>query len=224
MSLFQGRSLTCVRGERRVFQDLDFTLPAGGALVLTGPNGSGKSSLLRLMAGLLRPAAGTLSWGADRPVAEDPEAHRARLHYLGHLDAVKPVLTLAENLAFWARLRAASGAGPLDVAGAMAAFDLTALAAVPGRRLSAGQRRRLALARLLAAPAELWLLDEPTVGLDRASLVRLAAALAAHRAGGGRVVAATHAPIDLPGAETLALDAFAPPPDAGLDLALEHAW
>jgi len=169
MSLFQGRSLACVRGERRVFQDLDFAVPPGGALVLTGANGSGKSSLLRLMAGLLHPTAGDLLWDG-RPVAEDAEGHRARLHYLGHLDAVKPVLTLAENLAFWARLRVASGGGTLRIAAALAAFDLTALAEAPGRRLSAGQRRRLALARLIAAPAELWLLDEPTVGLDRASL------------------------------------------------------
>jgi len=223
MSLFQGRSLTCVRGERRVFQGLDFALPAGGALVLTGANGSGKSSLLRVMAGLLHPAAGGLLW-AGRPVAEDAEAHRARLHYLGHLDAVKPVLTLAENLAFWARLRAAAGGGGLRIEAALAAFDLTALAEVPGRRLSAGQRRRLALARLIAAPAELWLLDEPTVGLDRASLGRLAAALAEHRAGGGRVVAATHAPIELPGAEMLSLEAFAPPPVPDLALTLEEAW
>jgi heme exporter protein A len=223
MSLFQGRSLTCVRGERRVFQDLAFAVPPGGALVLTGANGSGKSSLLRVMAGLLRPAAGDLLWDG-RPVAGDPEAHRARLHYLGHLDAVKPVLTLAENLAFWARLRAAAGGRELRLAAALAAFDLTALAEVPGRRLSAGQRRRLALARLIAAPAELWLLDEPTVGLDRASLGRLAAVLAEHRAAGGRVVAATHAPIELPGAETLSLEAFAPLPGSDLELSLEETW
>jgi heme exporter protein A len=221
MSLFQGRSLTCVRGERRVFQDLAFSLPSGGALVLSGANGSGKSSLLRLMAGLLRPAAGELLWDG-RPVGEDAEAHRARLHYLGHLDAVKPVLTLAENLAFWAHLRMASGGGSPRLADALAAFDLTALAEVPGRRLSAGQRRRLALARLVAAPAELWLLDEPTVGLDRASLGRLAAALAAHRAGGGRVVAATHAPIALPGAAELSLEDFAPTADPATTL--EEAW
>jgi len=127
-------------------------------------------------------------------------------------------------LAFWARLRAAAGGGGLRIEAALAAFDLTALAEVPGRRLSAGQRRRLALARLIAAPAELWLLDEPTVGLDRASLGRLAAALAEHRAGGGRVVAATHAPIELPGAEMLSLEAFAPPPVPDLALTLEEAW
>ncbi|MGE5766698.1 MAG: heme ABC exporter ATP-binding protein CcmA, partial [Bacteroidota bacterium] len=179
MADFEGRSLQCRRGGRDVFAGLDFALPAGGALLLTGPNGSGKSSLLRLMAGLLRPASGALLWDG-RPVAEEAEAHAARLHYLGHLDAVKPVLTVVENLQFWAALR--GGASAVDRA--LDAFALTGLAAVAGRLLSAGQRRRLALARLVAAPAELWLLDEPSVGLDHASVGRLAAAIAAHRAGG----------------------------------------
>ena len=101
MTLFEGRDLTCVRGERHVFAGLGFAVPQGGALILHGPNGSGKSSLLRLMAGLLKPAQGSLAWD-DRPVSDDPEAHRARLRYLGHLDAVKPVLSAAENLTFWA--------------------------------------------------------------------------------------------------------------------------
>jgi heme exporter protein A len=194
-----------VRGERRVFAGLDFSLAAGGLLVLTGPNGSGKSSLLRLMAGLLRPAGGALYWGGT-PVADDPEGQRDRLHYLGHLDAVKPVLTVAENLAFWAVLH---GGAAAEVERGLDAFDLTALAGVPGRMLSSGQKRRVALARLLAAPAEVWLLDEPTVGLDTASLGRLNAAIAEHRAAGGRVVAATHVPFDAVGAEILELGAFA---------------
>lgn len=204
MTLFEGRGLLCVRGERRVFANLDFAVSAGGLLVLTGPNGSGKSSLLRVMAGLLRPAQGALYW-AGAPVAEDPEAQAARLHYLGHLDAVKPVLTAAENLAFWAALH---GGATAEVARALAAFDLTALAEVPAGMLSAGQRRRVALARLLVAPAEIWLLDEPTVGLDTASLARLSATIADHRATGGRVVAATHAPLEARDAETLDLGAF----------------
>lgn len=205
MADFEGRSLQCRRGGRDVFAGLDFALPAGGALLLTGPNGSGKSSLLRLMAGLLRPAAGALLWDG-RPVAEETEAHAARLHYLGHLDAVKPVLTVAENLQFWAALR--GGATAVDRA--LEVFALTDLAAVPGRLLSAGQRRRLALARLIAAPAELWLLDEPSVGLDHASVGRLAAAIAAHRAGGGRVVVATHTALDLGDPQRLSLDALPP--------------
>jgi heme exporter protein A len=204
MTLFEGRDLLCVRGERRVFAGLDFAIAAGGLLVLTGPNGSGKSSLLRVMAGLLRPAQGALTWDGA-PVAEDPEAQAARLHYLGHLDAVKPVLTAAENLAFWAALH---GQDAAKVAPALAAFDLAALAEVPGGMLSAGQKRRVALARLLVAPAEVWLLDEPTVGLDTASLARLSAAIADHRGTGGRVVAATHVTLEAQDAETLDLGAF----------------
>ncbi len=208
MTLFQGRELDCLRGERRVFAGLDFSIPPGGLLVLTGANGSGKSSLLRIMAGLLRPAGGTLTWDGA-PVTDDPEAQAARLHYLGHLDAVKPVLTVAENLAFWAALH---GGAPAGVAAALAAFDLTALAEVPGGMLSAGQKRRVALARLLTAPAQIWLLDEPTVGLDTPSLARLGAAIAEHRATGGRIVAATHAALDAEGAETLDLGDFAVAP------------
>ena len=207
MADFEGCSLQCRRGGRDVFAGVDFTLSPGGALLLTGANGSGKSSLLRLMAGLLRPAAGKLLW-AGRPVAEAPEAHAGRLHYLGHLDAVKPVLSVAENLRFWACLRG----GPGAIERALDAFALSDLAAVPGRLLSAGQRRRLALARLVAAPGELWLLDEPSVGLDHASVDRLCAAIAAHRAGGGRVVVATHTALDLGEAQRLSLDTLAPPP------------
>jgi heme exporter protein A len=219
MSLFEGRDLLCIRGERRVFAGLNFTLAAGGALFLVGPNGSGKSSLLRLLSGLLRPAAGELLWDGA-PIAKDTEAHRARLHYVGHLDAVKPVLTARENLSFWAALHGAVDHG--RVSDALDGFDLGALAELPGRVLSAGQKHRLALARLLAAPAELWLLDEPTVGLDTASLDRLAGAIARHRAEGGRVVMATHAALDLPGAETLSLEAFAAA--AVAPLGLEDDW
>jgi len=206
MANFEGRFLQCRRGGRDVFAGLSFVLPPGGALVLTGPNGSGKSSLLRLMAGLLRPAAGDLLWGG-RSIATAPEAHAGRLHYLGHLDAVKPVLSVAENLSFWAALRGGTAAPEA----ALEAFALTELAALPGRLLSAGQRRRLALARLIAAPAELWLLDEPSVGLDHASVGRLAAAIADHRAGGGRVAVATHTALDLADPLRLSLDALAPP-------------
>jgi len=210
MSLFSGRDIVCIRGERRVFAGLSFAVPPGGALLLTGPNGSGKSSLLRLMAGLLRPAAGALTWGGV-PVAEDAEAHQARVRYVGHLNAIKTVLTTSENVAFWARM---AGAGAADVEQALAGFALTPLAHVAGRLLSSGQRRRVALARLLAAPGELWLLDEPSVGLDQASLAVLGSAIAAHRAGGGRVVAASHTPIDMPGAQTLDLADFASPTPA----------
>jgi heme exporter protein A len=207
MANFEGRSLQCRRGGRDVFAELSFFLPPGGALLLTGPNGSGKSSLLRLMAGLLKPAGGALLWDG-RPIAEAPEDHAARLHYLGHLDAVKPVLSVVENLRFWADLRGT----PLALDDALARFALTELAAVPGRLLSAGQRRRLALARLIAAPADLWLLDEPSVGLDHASVGRLTAAIDDHRAAGGRVAVATHTALALTDPLRLSLDALAPPP------------
>ncbi len=204
--LFEGRDLACRRGERLVFEGLDFALDRGGALLLTGPNGSGKSSLLRVMAGLTPPLLGTLTWdGAG--VTEDPGAHRARLHFVGHQDALKPVLTVAETLGFAAALRQA----PRDrILPALQKFHLAELADLPCRVLSAGQRRRLALARLLASPATLWLLDEPTTGLDDASVQDLMSVIAEHRAGGGMAVIATHQPLPLPQATALSLARFTP--------------
>ncbi len=188
--------LAAIRGERLVFSGLSFAVPEGGALLLTGPNGAGKSTLLRLLVGLGRLAAGTLTWQGQDALA-DLAAHGRRVAYLGHQDAVKPGLTAAENLLVWgARER---------VAGALAAVGLGALAELPARLLSAGQRRRLALARLALRPAPLWLLDEPTLGLDAASLARLARLMADHRDAGGLIVAATHLPLPLPGAAELAL-------------------
>jgi heme exporter protein A len=201
---FAGIGLACRRGERLVFAGLGFTVPPSGALVLTGPNGSGKSSLLRLMAGLAPPEAGELGWDGA-PLRQDAAAHRARLHFIGHQDAVKPVLTVAETLAFWAGMR---GGG--DVAAALQRFRLAPLAAWPCRLLSAGQRRRLALARLVASPALLWLLDEPATGLDAEALADLLAAIAAHRASGGRVVLSTHTPLPLEGAATMSMTDYAP--------------
>jgi len=205
-----AEDLACRRGARLVFAGVWFRLPPGGTLVLTGANGSGKSSLLRLMAGLLAPAAGRLSWGAV-PVAADLAAHHARLHYVGHQDAVKPTMTGRETLAFWAALRGRRlpSAAPV-INDALAALALDAVADWPCRWLSAGQRRRLALARLLVAPAPLWLLDEPTSALDDDGQTRLEQAILAHRAAGGRVVLATHAALALDAAATIALDDFAP--------------
>lgn len=209
---FTGHSLACVRGGRVVFAGLDFTLSPGDGLILLGPNGSGKSSLLRVMAGLLRPAAGTLAWGGEK-VAEDPEAHAGRSHYVGHHDAVKPVLSVAENLRFWARLHQPHAAtAALAVDRALERFGLGHLRDIPGKMLSAGQKRRTNLARLLAAPSPLWLLDEPITALDRASIKVLEQVFAEHRAGGGIVVLSTHADVDLPGANELHLDRFAPAP------------
>ncbi|MBF0393812.1 MAG: heme ABC exporter ATP-binding protein CcmA [Alphaproteobacteria bacterium] len=212
-SIFAGEGLACLRGERLVFARLDFQVEAGEALVLVGPNGSGKSSLLRLMAGLLAPMDGRLVWNGA-PVADDREAHAARCHYVGHHDAIKPVLTVRENLAFWARLHSDDHRAEVAVAEALDAFGLIHLADLPGKLLSAGQKRRLNLGRLLAAPAPLWLLDEPITALDRASIKGLEAVMASHLAHGGMVILSTHADIDLPTARLLALDGFKPRPVA----------
>jgi heme exporter protein A len=199
-----GQDLSCIRGERLVFTGLSFRLEAGGVLVLRGPNGSGKSSLLRLVAGLARPAAGAIAWNGDN-VATDRTAHCARLAYVGHADAVKPALTVAENLAFWAGLRGDGG----DVPGALALLGLDRHAQVPGRFLSSGERRRLALAQLAACRTTLWLLDEPAVGLDRTAQATLEEMIAAHRRGGGMVALSTHTEMALDAADTLDLTAFA---------------
>ena len=193
-----------MRGERRIFARLSFGLARGGALVLAGPNGSGKSSLLRMMAGLLPPAGGALLWEGEG-IDGDPDAHRRRVRYVGHADAVKPALTVFENLETWARLwggRTGAGERTTD---ALDALGIERLAEIPGRFLSAGQRRRLALARLLAAPAALWLLDEPRTALDNDATARLDGIIAAHRAQGGMVVMALHGGARPEGAALLSL-------------------
>ena len=207
-----AEGLACRRGERLVFAGVDCRLPAGGALLLTGSNGSGKSSLLRVLATLLMPAAGRLVWGGV-PVATDTARYRAAIHYLGHLDATKPALTAREMLESWTALR---GAAASDAGAALDAFGLAASADWPCRWLSAGQRRRLALARLAAAPAPVWLLDEPTAALDSDGESRLLAAIVQHRAAGGRVAVATHQPLAIGEAAHLVLDDFAVSPEAAL--------
>jgi len=158
-NVLAAENVAVFRGERLVFRDLGFRLGVGGALVLAGPNGSGKSTLLRLLAGLVRPAAGRVLWdGTD--AFSDIAGHGRRVTYVGHQDAVKPGLTVTENLRFAA---AVSGR---PIAAALAAVGLEALADLPARMLSAGQKRRLALSRLVLSAAPLWLLDEPTLGLD----------------------------------------------------------
>ena len=200
-----AEGLACRRGERLIFSGLSLTLPAGAALLLTGVNGSGKSSLLRLLATLLAPAAGRILWGGAS-VENDLAAYRARLSYVGHLDAIKPALSVRETLAFWVAMR---GSATPSLGPALSAFGLTALADWPCRWLSAGQRRRLALARLVAAPASLWLLDEPAAALDAGGEAALMAAIAAHRSTGGCAIIATHQAMALPGARELRLADFA---------------
>jgi len=197
-ALLQATGLAAFRGERLVFRDLDFSVDRGEALLLTGPNGSGKSTLLRLLAGLLRPAAGALVWDGEDALADLP-SHARRVAYVGHQDAVKPGLTAAENLHFAARLTGA------PVGGALAVVGLEELADLPARMLSAGQKRRLSLARLVLSRALLWLLDEPTLGLDAASVERFGGMLDAHRSNGGAVIAATHLPLPMPQAAELQL-------------------
>jgi heme exporter protein A len=214
---FAGRDLACQRGERRVFRGLGFTVPAGGALILVGPNGSGKSSLLRVMAGLTPHATGTLFWdGAD--ISEDIAAHHGRLHFIGHADALKPVLSAEEMLGFWAGMRG----GKPDLKAALEQFGLGAAALLPCRYLSAGQRRRVTLARLVATPAPLWLLDEPMTGLDAEACAQLLAAIAVHRRAGGSVVLSTHAPLDLTDTLSLSLADFRSRRED--DIAALEAW
>jgi heme exporter protein A len=184
---FAAEDLACVRGGRLVFEALEFRLEPGDALALRGPNGSGKSTLLRLLAGFLRAAAGRLSWGDEEIAAAAPE-HRGRLHFVGHADPVKPLLTVTENV----RFAGALAGGAASVGATLRAFGLDDLARTPARFLSAGQKRRTTLARLLACPRPLWLLDEPGVGLDRASRAGLEEAIVGHRAAGGICVVATH--------------------------------
>lgn len=203
MNLFSGTGLTCMRGGRVVFAGLDFDVGSGRALLLVGPNGSGKSSLLRLMSGLAPPLAGSIAWNGEA-IAETPDQHVSRLHYVGHLDAVKPSLTVSENLAAWVALRGADG----DAARGLKRFGLLNLADMPARLLSAGQRRRLALARIAASPADLWLLDEPTVALDRDSVAVLDAAIADHLAGGGIVVLSSNVDVGLADPIILRIDDF----------------
>ena len=193
-------NLTCVRGGRTVFAGLTFAVAGGEALTVTGRNGAGKSSLLRMLAGLVRVAGGRLA--LDGGEAEATIAEQA--HYLGHQDALKSSLSVSENLAFWIEyLGGSREAGP----SALDAVGLGPLASLPAAYLSAGQRRRLSIARLAAVQRPIWLLDEPTSALDAPSQERLTALMQAHLAGGGIIVAATHGPIGLPGARDLRLGA-----------------
>jgi heme exporter protein A len=192
--------LTIERGGRRVIAGLSFEASAGAALIVTGPNGAGKTSLLRALAGFLPIEGGgfVLDGGdGERTVGE-------QAHYLGHAEGVKGALTAGENLAFAAAMLGGDSSRTAQLA-ALAALGLTHVIDFPARLLSAGQRRRVALARLLVAERQLWLLDEPTTALDAAAQVALAAIMRAHLKGGGILVAAVHAPLGLDGAQELRL-------------------
>jgi heme exporter protein A len=191
--------LACHRGGRDVFAGLSFAVASGEVLAVTGRNGAGKSSLLRTIVGLVRIAHGTLALDGG-----DPELTIAeQAHYLGHQDAQKPSLSVAENLKFWAHFL---GSAPADTAAALAAVGLAELADLPAAYLSAGQRRRLSIARLLAVKRPIWLLDEPTSTLDAASQDRLAGLMRVHLTEGGMILAATHSALGLPASRELRLD------------------
>jgi heme exporter protein A len=193
----EATELACVRGGREVFSGVEFTVAGGEALVVTGRNGAGKSSLLRMIAGLVRAAAGDLTLrdgDPDLPIAE-------QAHYLGHQDALKPSLTVEENLGFWARYLGGGEA----IGAALAAAGIETVAKLPAGYLSAGQRRRLSIARLVAVQRPIWLLDEPASALDRPAQDRLAELMRGHLASGGMIVAAAHGPIGLERAKELRL-------------------
>jgi len=190
--------LSCQRGGRTIFRDLSFQLAPGEALLVTGPNGAGKTSLLRQIAGLLPLAGGELRLEGAGPDAALPEL----CHYVGHANAVKASLSVSENLAFWADFLNGNGAG---LKRALAAFGLTSLAGLPAGLLSAGQKRRLALSRLFAAPRPIWLLDEPQSSLDAASVKLLDLAIKDHLAAGGIALVASHTPLKTKFAHELAL-------------------
>lgn len=187
--------LACERGGRMIFSALCFSVSSGEALVVTGRNGAGKSSLLRMVAGFLAVAAGRLDLAGGDPERSIGE----QAHYLGHQDALKPALTVAENLAFWTAWLGGTG----DVRGALAAVGLDTLSHLPAGYLSAGQRRRLSLARLAAVARPLWLLDEPSSALDTAAQNALRTLMHDHLARGGIILAATHMPLGLEGARSL---------------------
>jgi heme exporter protein A len=189
--------LGCHRGGRDVFAGVRFAVGGGEVLAVTGRNGAGKSSLLRMIAGLVRIASGKVAFeGGDPELTVGEQAH-----YLGHQDAIKPALSVCENLRFWT----AFYGGGSDPMGPLEAVGLDTLADLPAGYLSAGQRRRLSIARLLAVHRPIWLLDEPRSALDAASQDRLAAFMRAHLAGGGLILAATHGPIGAEGAQELRL-------------------
>lgn len=189
-----GQGLACVRGGREIFAGLDFAVPGGQALAVTGINGAGKSSLLRLIAGLLPAASGTVGLEGGEAELTLPE----QAHYLGHRDALKPALTVLENLDFW---RDFLGGQAIDGTATLEKVGLGHAAHLPAAFLSAGQRRRLSIARLIAVNRPVWLLDEPTSALDTSGQAMIAGLMDAHLRSGGIILAATHGPLGIPAQE-----------------------
>jgi heme exporter protein A len=197
-----ARALRIERGGRAIVRDASFELESGEALLALGRNGAGKSTLLRALAGFLPIRGGELSFtgGGGAPLAE-------QAHYVGHADGLKTALTALENLAFWAAMLGGAGQNNLSPQQALEKVGLARIGDFPVGYLSAGQKRRVALARLFVAARPVWILDEPATALDVGTQERFAQAMADHRAGGGMIIAATHAPLGLVGAKELRLDA-----------------
>jgi heme exporter protein A len=189
--------VSCVRGGRQVFAGLSFETAAGEALAVVGPNGAGKTSLLRLIAGLLMPTSGSIHLdGGESELTLSEQSH-----YLGHRDALKPALSAAENLWFWRDFLGGAASDPAD---SLAAVELDHAADLPAAFLSAGQRRRLSIARLLSVRRPIWLLDEPISALDAGGQVLFTTLMVEHLSRGGLIIAATHTPLGIP-ARTLRL-------------------
>jgi len=211
----QAQGVACDRGGRRLFEGLSFSLEPGDALLVQGPNGTGKTSLMRQIAGLLPLAAGDVSVAgaeAGTPAAE-------LCHYVGHLNGIKASLTVRENLAFWREYLVSGpetdGFGGGGVDAALDVFGLGAIADISAAFLSAGQKRKLALSRLFACARPIWLLDEPSVSLDTASVGRLGRAIEAHGQAGGIAIVSTHVPLGGGFTHTLDLYRLDPTDDAG---------
>jgi heme exporter protein A len=196
------QSLACRRGGRFAFRNISFALKPGDLLSVAGANGSGKSSLLRILAGLLPVAQGEMLW-QDKAIAADWGTHRQRLHYVGHLDALKPELTTAEMLGYWRALHGISRLTFSDPYMILGIFGIEHLADKYVRHLSAGQKRRLTLTRLALSDVPLWLLDEPTTALDHVGREVLSALIMEHRDKGGIAIIATHHAMELPGTQQL---------------------
>ncbi|MBL6863187.1 MAG: heme ABC exporter ATP-binding protein CcmA [Rhodospirillales bacterium] len=205
MDVFSGESLTCIRGDRVVFTNLNFSIEEGEVLNLQGPNGSGKSTLLRLMAGLISPLEGKLIWNGSEVQIQERD-FCIYFHYVGHQDAIKNALTVEENLRFWSDLRSL-GQNESMIKRALDTFSLTDLSSLPARFLSAGQRKRLNLTRLCTTTARLWILDEPANSLDKESSEILNDLIKVHQKDGGILAIATH-DIVMPGNKILNITDF----------------